>query len=94
MSTNCHLKDSNQWKLSFGYASLSPNGQGEDAMRNHKNAFEKIADVSRGLEQNGYCVRLYDPQGVAVASISLRNLVLMSTASALLWGVIYYLALH
>jgi hypothetical protein len=63
-------------------------------MRNHRTAYEKIADVSRGLEQNGYCVRLYDPGGVAVASISLRNLVLMFTASALLWGVIYFLALR
>ena len=60
----------------------------------HRTAFEKIADVSRGLEQNGYRVRLYDPGGVAVASISLRNLVLMFTASALLWGVIYFLALR
>jgi hypothetical protein len=63
-------------------------------MRNHRTAYEKIADVSRGLEQNGYCVRFYDPGGVAVASISLRNLVLMFTASALLWGVIYFLALR
>jgi hypothetical protein len=57
----------------------------------HNRRHDKIADASRGLDQNGYCVRLYDPQGVIVASISLRNLALMFTVSALLWGLIYYL---